>query len=79
MSSLPVTNAQFKIFVVRMLERLDTQMKTLVGNGQPGRISLIELRVARNERALWMIAGATILASAVIRYAAHHFFGIDLP
>ncbi len=79
MSSMPANNAQFKLFVVQKLERLGTQMNSLVGNGQPGRIYQIEQRVERNERVVWMIAGASIVASAVLRYAAHHFLGIDLP
>ncbi len=49
-----VTDNDFQCEVLEKLARLEAKMEMLVGSGQPGRISLIETKVAaleRNERA----------------------------
>jgi len=42
---IPLSDSEFKVWVVQALTRLSTQMESLVGNGQPGRISALEQRV----------------------------------
>jgi hypothetical protein len=43
-------DAEFQQQVISDLTELKTHMKSLVGNGQPGRIALIEQAVERHER-----------------------------
>lgn len=45
----PLSGKQFQFFVIRALERLETQMKDLLGNGQPGRITQLVGRVHKLE------------------------------
>ena len=40
-----LSDSDFKVWVVQALTRLSTHMESLVGNGQPGRISTLEQRV----------------------------------
>lgn len=41
------SNSPFERHVVDSLARLETQMLSLVGNGQPGRIGILEQKVLR--------------------------------
>ena len=45
-----VTDNDFQCEVLEKLTRLEAKMEMLVGSGQPGRISLIETKVAALER-----------------------------
>ena len=45
-----VTDNDFQCEVLEKLARLEAKMEMLVGSGQPGRISLIETKVAALER-----------------------------
>jgi len=40
-----LSDTDFKVWVVQTLTRLSTHVESLVGNGQPGRISALEQRV----------------------------------
>jgi hypothetical protein len=40
-----LSDSDFKVWVVQALTRLSTQMESVVGNGQPGRIGTLEERV----------------------------------
>jgi hypothetical protein len=67
-----MTSDEFQFHVVDALARLDTKMATLVGNGQPGRISILEVQVEALKRARWIaggvITGITIVVSALIHF-----------
>ena len=52
------------------LARLETQMYSLVGNGQPGRIGLLERAVESLSRWRWWVVGAAAGASGVISVIA---------
>ena len=67
-----------KGLVAAGIARLETQMKNLVGNGQPGRIAELERRVRKSEKYMWMIAGAGIAAGWVARYLLASV-GLKLP
>src|SRR5438552_17373079 len=45
-----VTDNDFQCEVLEKLARLEAKMEMLVGSGQPGRISLLETKVAALER-----------------------------
>lgn len=47
------------------LSRLESQMYALVGNGQPGRIALLEKAVDGLKQWRWKMAGVAIAASAL--------------
>jgi hypothetical protein len=48
--ALRAIDIEFQREVLDKLVRLETKMDTLVGNGQPGRVKLVEDRVAVLER-----------------------------
>lgn len=52
------------------LARVETQMCSLVGNGQPGRIGLLERAVESLSRWRWWVVGAAAGASTVISAVA---------
>jgi len=55
-----MTDEQFRIHVVRVLEKLTVQMTDLVGNGQPGRIAAIASDVDALKKARWTLGGVDI-------------------
>ena len=63
-----MTDVEFQIHVVDALARLDTKMKTLVGNGQPGRIDRVEMAVSRLNRVAWIGGGIVIAVSAIVHF-----------
>ena len=63
---------QFQEKVITKLDKLvndtavlKTQMQTLVGNGQPGRLAGIESRVRIHDKLLWMLLGAWVLITTL--------------
>jgi hypothetical protein len=48
------------------LARLETQMYGLVGNGQPGRIALLERAVEELKRWRWWVVGAAAGGAGVL-------------
>jgi hypothetical protein len=48
--ALKAIDIEFQREVLDKLVRLETKMDTLVGNGQPGRVKLVEDKVAALER-----------------------------
>lgn len=52
------------------LARVETQMYSLVGNGQPGRIALLERAVESLSRWRWWVVGAAAGSGAVISVLA---------
>jgi hypothetical protein len=67
-----LTPDEFQTHVVDSLARLDTKMIDLVGNGQPGRITKLEVKVEDLQKARWtiggMIVGITTAVSALIHF-----------
>lgn len=55
------------------LAKLEAQMYSLCGNGQPGRIALIERAVQSLQRWRWYIVGAGAATSAIVMCAAWAF------
>lgn len=52
------------------LARLETSMHTLIGNGQPGRITLLETAVDQLKQFRWWMIGAAAGVSAVVSAVA---------
>lgn len=59
---------EFQLHVIESLARLETNMTTLVGNGQPGRVTKLEDRVDSLRRWRWLITGGIIAISALIHF-----------
>ena len=57
---------EFEAQVLADLSVLKTQMKDLVGNGQPGRVSQIEARVLDHERAVQRLKGMAAAFAAML-------------
>jgi len=79
---LRVTDHEFQQEVLEKLGRLETKIDMLVGNGQPGRMTLAEQKIAQLERSdirrsvydRLVNATITVLISAAI--AMHDHLGI---
>jgi len=54
----PLSGQRFQFYVIRALERLETQMKTLLGNGRPGAIERLSGRLRKVELSAGMMADA---------------------
>lgn len=57
---------EFEAQVLADLSVLKTQMKDLVGNGQPGRVSQIESRLLDHERAVQRLKGMAAAFAAML-------------
>jgi hypothetical protein len=67
---------EFERRVLADLAELKTNMKFVIGNGRPGRLSELEQRVAEHERTLQR-AGGLAAAGGVLLTLAHvgiHYF-----
>jgi hypothetical protein len=79
LSSLRVIDRDFEREVLEKLSRLEAKMDTLVGNGQPGRMTLAENRIVELERndvrrtviERFVNAGIAILVSVAIALHGH--------
>lgn len=69
-----MTDEEFKLHVVDVLGRLDTNMKGLVGNGQPGRVDKLESAVKDLEHQRWWAAGVITTLGAAAEYLGHTLF-----
>lgn len=69
-----MTTDEFQIHVVETLARLDTHMESLVGNGQPGRVTKLETAVDSLRKWRWTISGAVLGAAGLISAAIHFIF-----
>jgi hypothetical protein len=78
-SSLRMIDRNFEHAVLEKLSRLDAKMDTLVGNGQPGRMTLAERRLTELERndvrrtviERFVNAGIALLMSFVVTQRGH--------
>lgn len=61
-SGLPICLSDFEAQVLADLAELKTQMRALVGNGQPGRLQKLEARVDKHEALVQRAAGIGALA-----------------
>ena len=66
---------EFEQQVLADLATLKTEMRALLGNGQPGRLGQIEQRVERHEAVVQRVAGVGALLGALLT-AVH--VGLDL-
>jgi hypothetical protein len=56
----------FEQAVLSDLAILKTEMKLLLGNGQPGRLQQLEARVGKHERSMQRVHGAGALLGVII-------------
>lgn len=59
-------DGKFRYWMVSAVTRLESNMKVIFGNGQPGRLQNVETRLGRVEKFMWSIVGALVLLSAGI-------------
>ena len=59
----------FEAEVLASLTELRTQMKKLLGNGQPGRLARLEGRIDSHERAVQRLRGAAGALGAALTFA----------
>lgn len=64
----------FEAQVLADLSVLKTQMKDLVGNGQPGRLARLEGRIDGHERTVQRLKGAAAALGSALTFA---HFAID--
>lgn len=50
------------------MTQLQTQMRDLYGNGQPGRVSKLESKTEKHSRVIWLVMGAWTVINAIIAY-----------
>lgn len=68
LSELQALRAEVNQYVresAERLSRLDTQMVSLIGNGRPGRVGVLEIAVDRLERYKWWLMGASAAVATV--------------
>lgn len=65
---------QFQTHVIDVLARLDENMKSLVGNGQPGRVTKLEDKVEALQRERWYAGGIVTGVSTIIGTIIHFVF-----
>lgn len=79
---LRVTDHEFQREVLEKLGRLETKLEMLVGNGQPGRMTLAERKIAELERSDIRrsvhdrIVNAVIAMAVSVAIAMHDHLGI---
>lgn len=52
--------------VVQRLSKLETQSENIVGNGQPGRLTIVENKVSELQHVHWLMRGIYIGVSALV-------------
>jgi hypothetical protein len=65
---------EFQSHVIDTLARLDTKMESLVGNGQPGRVSKLESAVDELKKAKWTLGGLVVGISTTVSALIHFVF-----
>ena len=56
----------FETTVLEDLATLKSEMKALVGNGQPGRLRLLESKVEEHETTVQRVAGSGVVLGALL-------------
>jgi hypothetical protein len=64
----PLDDVQFKLYVAEKLGELTADMKSLVGNGQPGRIGQLEKKVDRHEWYFAIAIGGAMVGSYMVEH-----------
>jgi uncharacterized metal-binding protein len=59
-------SSDFEREVIASLATLKTQITSVVGNGQPGRLTKLEERVSFLERVHWKTVGASSTVGAIV-------------
>jgi hypothetical protein len=63
-----MTQEEFQTHVIENLAELKVNMHNLVGNGQPGRVKVLEDKVESLGKWRWIVTGGIIAISAVIHF-----------
>ena len=71
---MSITEPDFQLHVIDALARLETNLKALTGNGQPGRVGKLETDVEALKKARWTVGGIIVGASTVISSLIHFIF-----
>jgi hypothetical protein len=59
---------QFKLHVMECLGELRADMKSIVGNGQPGRLNKLEDKVNKHDLYIAGAVGAAVLLTYILQY-----------
>jgi hypothetical protein len=81
LSMLRMIDRDFQHEVLEKLSRMEARMEILMGNGQPGRMTLAEDRIMRLERndvrrtviELFVNAGVAVLVSVAVALSGHRW------
>jgi hypothetical protein len=65
----------WKLETSERLATLETQIKDVVGNGQPGRLSQVEKKVSQHSRLIWIASGALFAVEAAFTALASWWAG----
>lgn len=60
---------EFKTESAERIAILESQMRDLFGNGQPGRVSKLESKTDKHSRIIWVALGAWTVINALLAYA----------
>lgn len=63
-----MTSDEFQTHVIENLAELKVNMHNLVGNGQPGRVSVLEAEVKALGKWRWLITGGILAVTAIIHF-----------
>lgn len=69
-----MTPEEFQLHVIDVLARLDENMESLVGNGQPGRVTKLEDKVEALQKERWYAGGVIAGGSAILGTVVHFLF-----
>lgn len=69
-----MTDLEFRDFMIESVTELKTDMKSLIGNGQPGRIDKIETDIDELKASKNRFIGIAIGASSVISVALEYLY-----
>ena len=65
--AVPIDGQDFRMLVIQKLTHLETMMASLTGNGQPGRMQLLEEKVRSHDRLFWLLTGAGVVAGWLLQ------------
>jgi hypothetical protein len=60
--------------VVQRLSKLETQSESIVGNGQPGRLTIVENKVGDLQHVQWLVRGIYIGVSALVSFITGYIY-----
>lgn len=66
-----MTDKQLQLEILQRLTAMETHLKNLVGNGQPGIIEKIHSRLTTVERWVWRATGIAVVIVLAVGWLVH--------